>query len=68
MKEANKLWKLTITQKRKSDYSDYMVESTTEFLSDSVYELGITIGRLSEHEEAHETSYKIEKVGENDGI
>jgi len=62
------MWKLTITQKRKTEYSDYKMEYDVVFYSDSIYELGITVARLAEHEEADETVYKIEKVGEKDGI
>jgi hypothetical protein len=58
------MWKLTITQKRKSEFSDCKLEHEVVFYSDSIYELGITAGRLSEHEEVDETVYKIEKVGE----
>ena len=58
------MWKLTITQKRKSEFSDCTLEHEVVFYSDSINELGITVGRLSEHEEVDETVYRIDKVGE----
>lgn len=57
------MWKLTITQKRKSEHSEYMVTESVEFTSGDINELTMLVVRLSLYETAIETTYKIEKVG-----
>ena len=56
------MWKLTITQKKKSEVSDYMVTESVSFTSDDVNELTMLVVRMTAHENAIETSYKIEPV------
>lgn len=56
------MWKLTITQKKKSEFSDYMTTDNVEFVSDDINELTMLVIRLSGHENAVETAYKIERV------
>jgi len=58
----NDMWKLTITQKKKSEVSDYMVTESVSFTSDDVNELTMLVVRMTAHENAIETSYKIEPV------
>lgn len=58
------MWKLIITQKRKSDYSESVYEETVVFYGKDINELSMMIVDLSNHENGIETSYKIEKVGE----
>ena len=62
------MWKLTITQTRKSEHGDYTVTDTVEYLNETLLALTTLIMRLTDCEEVHETTYKIEKVGEKDGI
>jgi hypothetical protein len=57
------MWKLTITQKRKSEYSENMITENVEFISNDINELTMLVVRLTGHENAIETSYKIESVG-----
>ena len=56
------MWKLTITQKKKSEVSDYMVTESVSFTSNDVNELTMLVVRMTAHENAIETSYKIEPV------
>ena len=58
----NDMWKLTITQKKKSEVSDYMVTESVSFTSNDVNELTMLVVRMTAHENAIETSYKIEPV------
>jgi len=60
------MWKLTLMQKRKSEYSDYMNEQKIEFFSEDLFELAITVERLINHTEV-ETEFKIERVKEGEG-
>lgn len=59
------MWKLTITQKRKSEFSEYMVTESVEFTSGDINELTMLIVRITAYEMAVETIYKIEKAGAN---
>lgn len=54
------MWKLTITQKRKSEYSDYMTESKIVFVNENLRELTFLLERMAESEPDVETSYEIE--------
>lgn len=57
------MWKLTITQKRKSEYSDSILTDYVEFFSDCIHELVEIIDKLTcLGTEAHDTSLKIELV------
>lgn len=58
------MWKLTIKQERESDTSDYTFTETIQFNSDDLSELTLLIERLARCEEVHETTYKLEKVGD----
>lgn len=58
------MWKLTITQKRKSEFSEYMVTESIEFVSRNITRLTALIETISSHETDIETTYKIEKEGE----
>ena len=57
------MWKLTITQKRKSEYVESMLTEKVEFISGDINELTMLVIRLTAVETAVETSYRIEKVG-----
>lgn len=59
------MWKLTITQKRKSEFSENMLTESVEFTSDDINELTMLIVRITAYETAVETTYKIEKAGAN---
>ncbi len=56
------MWKLTITQSRKSEYSGNVLTETVEFIHDSLEELVVTVERLKMCATVCETSYKIESV------
>lgn len=56
------MWKLTITQKKKSEFSEHMLTESVSFTSENIDELTVLIVRLTAHENAIETSYKLEKV------
>lgn len=58
------MWKLTITQKRKSEYTDGTIDETVEFISGNINELTILVARLTALKSAIETSYKLEPIGE----
>lgn len=61
------MWKLTITQKRKSETSDFMYEESLEFISEKLSKLTNLIEILSGMNSARETSYKIEKMKAGEG-
>ena len=61
------MWKLTITQKKKSEFSVYMNTDNVEFISDDINELTMLVIRLTAHENAVETAYKIERVAKEGG-
>ena len=56
------MWKLTITQKRKSEFSNSTFDEKVEFTSDDVCYLTAMVDRFSRLEEVFETAYKIDKV------
>ena len=58
------MWKLTITQKRKSEYTDGTISESVEFYHKNISPLASLIGNLNNHVNDIETAYKIEKVGE----
>lgn len=58
------MWKLTVTQKRKSDFSDSIVSENVEFFGKDINELTMLIVRLSKLSCNIETSYKLEKESE----
>lgn len=60
------MWKLTITQKRKSEYSDNMIEESVRFYSDDIYELVGLVLNMGENDGVVETAYKIESVKEGE--
>ena len=62
-KGIENMWKLIITQKRKSEYSEYMNTDSCEFISDDINELTMLVVRMAGFKTAIETAYKIEKVG-----
>lgn len=57
------MWKLTITQKRKSEFTGNIVTENTEFIGKDINELTMLIVRLTKLSEGIETSYKLERVG-----
>lgn len=59
------MWKLTITQKRKSEFSESILPESVEFISEDINELTMLIVRITAYETAVETTYKIEKAGAN---
>ena len=60
------MWKLTISQKRKSEYTNSIIEERVIFTDEDINELPMIVVRLSMHENGIETSYKIERVGEEE--
>ena len=58
------MWKLTITQKRKSEYTDGTINESVEFFNKSIGMLTSLIDSLNNHVNGIETTYKIEKVVE----
>lgn len=64
------MWKLTITQKRKSEYSDYKDTHKVEFESETSAELLTIAGVLMNCASHDETSFSIEKEreGESDEV
>ena len=57
------MWKLTIEQKRKSEYSESTITEKCEFTSENINELTMLVVRLTMFDTAIETAYKIDKVG-----
>lgn len=61
------MWKLTITQKRKSEYSDYTSTDHVELFSKSLHELVNLVDMMMNLvDEAIETTFKIESVKEGE--
>ena len=58
------MWKLTITQKRNSEYSDRTISESVEYRHNSIKTLTTLIDNLNSYESGIETTYKLEKVGE----
>lgn len=57
------MWKLTISQKRKSEYSEYASINSVELFSDDIHELVEVVDKLTCLDtEAIETNFKIELV------
>ena len=64
-KKGNKdMWKLTIVQKRKSEYSDGTINETVEFFHNSIKSLTNLVDTLNSYEKGIETTYILERVGE----
>lgn len=61
------MWKLTIKQKRKSEYTNNMISECVEFTSNNVNELTVLVARLTALESAVETEYKLEMI-EKEGV
>ena len=61
------MWKLTIIQKRKSEYSDFKDTHKTEFVSETSVELLAITSALMDCHTIDETKYSIEKVQEGEG-
>lgn len=61
------MWKLTITQKRKSEYSNYKDRYQVMFVSNTSAELLAIASSLMACETPDETSFSIEKVQEGEG-
>ena len=57
------MWKLTITQKRKSEFYGNEIEEKIEILSDDLNELTMMIVRFEGFKSEKIIIYKIEKVG-----
>ena len=58
------MWKLTVTQKRKSEYTDGTISESVEFSHRSIGTLTSLVDNLNNYANGIETTYKIEKVGE----
>lgn len=61
------MWKLTIKQKRKSEYTNNMISECVEFTSNNVNELTVLVARLTDLESAVKTEYKLEMI-EKEGV
>ena len=58
------MWKMTITQKRKSEYTDGTISESVEFFHRNIGSLTSLVDNLNNFSNGIETTYKIEKVGE----
>lgn len=58
------MWKLTITQKRKSEYTDGTISESVVFLHRTIGKLTSLVDSLNTYENDGELAYKLEKVGE----
>ena len=58
------MWKLTITQERKSEYTDGTIKESVVFLHRTIGKLTSLVDNLNTYENGGEVAYKIEKVGE----
>ena len=56
------MWQLSITQKRKSEFSEAMITQSVEFISPSIGKLTRLVENISSYGTAVETSFKIEKM------
>ena len=64
-KKGNKdMWKLTITQKRTSEYMEGTINETVEFFHKNISVLTNLICTLQTCENGIETTYKLERVGD----
>ena len=64
-KKGNKdMWKLTVTQKRKSEFTDGTFNESVEFSHRNIGTLTSLIDNLNNFSNGVETTYKIEKVVE----
>ena len=63
-KGIDDMWKLTITQKRKSEYTDGTINETVEFFHRNIGSLTSLVDNLNNYSSGIETTYKIEKVVE----
>lgn len=60
------MWKLTITQKKPSEYSAYPSTHSVEYRNEKLEMLAAMVVNVASCGEAHETEYKIERIGEED--
>ena len=59
------MWKMTITQKRKSEYTtDGTINESIELFHRNIGSLTALVNNLNDFSNEIETTYKIEKVGE----
>ena len=58
------MWKLTITQKRKSEYTDGTISESVELFHRNIGSLTSLVDNLNNYSNGVETTYKIEKVVE----
>lgn len=56
------MWKLTIKQERKSEYTSGNITEMVEFKAENIADLSIMIGMASKFESGIKTTYKIERV------
>lgn len=59
------MWKLTIEQKRQSEFIEGTIPERLAVSSDDLSELTLLIERVARCGVDCETSYKLEKVGDN---
>lgn len=62
------MWKLTIKQERKSEYTNNTITEKVEFVDEDISRLTSIVLWLESLDETNKTEYKIEKAGENNGI
>ena len=58
------MWKLTITQKRKSEYIDGTINESVELYHRNIGSLTSLVDNLNNYSYGIETTYKLEKAGE----
>ena len=56
------MWKLTIKQERKCEYTTGTITETVEFKAESIADLSMMMGMASKFESGIKTIYTIEKV------
>jgi hypothetical protein len=61
------MWRLTIIQKRKSEYSNGMFEEKVEFVGDDIHYITSIVDKFSKLETVSETAYKIERIEKEEG-
>ena len=58
------MWKMTVTQKRKSEYTDGTISESVELFHRNIGSLTSLVDNLNNYSNGIETTYKLEKAGE----
>ena len=60
------MWKLVVTQERKSEYTSGSITETIEFKAENIADLSMMMGMMSKFESGIKTTYRIERIGAKD--